>query len=238
MDALLHELHTNSYLLLKNPDASKEPSFSSWQNEFSADNYTGDIASLLDRYPELRSKMDGLVPETVSYKDFWMRYLYQKSKIDAYEAKRKHLLENNEEENEFDWDGDDEADDVEYNNDQPFLASFSREGKTSTETVKLKSSSTPQQSEPAPRNSSTSESSTSFDIVSQSSAIPPLTMDKVIFTPSFINFRSLKKKVMMTGSSLDGILGVRVFVNGCVCDMRVDQFVKAFVAWNLDKLQS
>jgi hypothetical protein len=163
--------------------------------------------------------MDSLVPQTVSYKDFWMRYLYRKSKIDADEAKRKQLFESNDDENEFDWDGDDEADEMENNDDKSPREPFPHEGKTSTETVKSKQPKGAQQSEPAPRNSSTSESSTSFDIVSQSSAIPPLTMDKVGFQSiSRINlprFLEILKKVMMIGSSRELFLVVQIFVPRC-----------------------
>jgi BSD domain len=175
----LHELHTNPNILLQNPDTAKDPGFSAWQNNFSAEPYTDEIASLLDRYPELRSEMDRLVPEKVSYKDFWMRYLYQKSKIDTDEARRKQLFESNEDENDFDWDGDDEAEDAQHSDNPTSPTAFNHEEKTSTETVKPKVSTTGQQIKPAQRKSSASESSTSFDIVSQSSAIPPMTMEKV-----------------------------------------------------------
>jgi len=175
----LRELHTNPKILLQNPDTLKDPDFSTWQNNFSAEPHTDEIASLLDRYPELRSEMDCLVPEKVSFTDFWMRYLYQKSKIDADEARRKQLFESNEDENGFDWDGDDEADDAAHSDNRSSPKTFNHEAKTSTETVKPTLSTTGQPAEPAPRNSTTSESSTSFDIVSQSSAIPPMTMEKV-----------------------------------------------------------
>ena len=113
--------------------------------------------------------MDTLLPEHVSYKDFWKRYLYQKSKIDADEAKRKLMIETKDEEHDFDWDGEDEGEEEHKN------PGF--EGKASTETVKPPIT-TSQPGEEVPRNSSTSESSTSFDIVSQSSAVPPLTKEK------------------------------------------------------------
>lgn len=176
---MLHELHMNPNILLQNPDSSKDPGFSTWQNNFSAESYTDEIASLLDHYSELRSEMDSLVPEKVSYNDFWMRYLYQKSKIDTDEARRKQLFESNEDENDFDWDGDDEADDAKHSDNNTSQMGFNREAKISTETVKPGAATTGQQAEPTPRKSSTSESSTSFDIVSQSSAIPPMTMEKV-----------------------------------------------------------
>ena len=186
LDALLRELHTNPKILLQNPDTLKDPDFSTWQNNFAAEPHTDEIASLLDRYPELRSEMDSLVPENVSYADFWMRYLYQKSKIDADEAKRKQLFESNEDENDFDWDGDDEADDTaQRNNRSSPMTTSNQEAKISTETVKPSLSTTGQQAEPAPRNSTASESSTSFDIVSQSSALPPMTVEKVYLKLEF-----------------------------------------------------
>ena len=172
IDALLHDLHTNPDLLLNDPDQSRESSFSSWKAKFSAEQRTDEIATLLDRYPELRTLMDSLVPEKVSYKDFWMRYLYQKSNLDADEARRKQLLESKLDENDFDWDGEDETDEASQNEPHPIPP---LDGKISTDTVKP----TGPQIEVNPRTSSTSESSTSFDIVSQSSAVPPFTKDKV-----------------------------------------------------------
>ena len=171
VDSLLSELHSNPDAFLNDPHSSKEPSFTTWQQDFSADKSTDNIAALLERYPDLRAQMDRLVPEKVSYKDFWMRYLFQKSKIDADETKRKQLFQSGVDESDFDWGEDDEAD---YE-----TRLTSHPGKTSIETVKPKSSSASQPSESAPRNSSTSESSTSFDIVSQSSAVPPPGKEKV-----------------------------------------------------------
>lgn len=175
VDSLLSELHSNPDAFLNDPHSSEEPSFTTWQQDFSADKSTDDIAALLERYPDLRAQMDRLVPEKVSYKDFWMRYLFQKSKIDADETKRKQLFQSGVDESDFDWGEDDEAD-YETHQKEKLTA---HPGKTSIETVKQKSSSTSQPSESAPRNSSTSESSTSFDIVSQSSAVPPPGKEKV-----------------------------------------------------------
>lgn len=176
---MLHDLNTNPDLLCKNPDEFCEPSFVSWQATFSAEQRTDDIAALLDRYPELRSLMDSLVPEKISYKEFWMRYLYQKSKLDADEAKRKQLLESNLDENDFDWDGEDEIDGLSPNDTPSMTSRLSPEGKISTNIVKRSAPKHGQQADGNPRTSSTSESSTSFDIVSQSSAVPPIAKDKV-----------------------------------------------------------
>ena len=176
----MHDLHTNPQLLLENPDATKEPSFSTWQSSFSAEQYADEITSLLDRYPELKSTMDSLVVHgKVSHTEFWLRYFYHNSKIVVDEAKRKHLFESNEDENDFDWDGEDEADEAQVKDNQLFPSNNSCDEKMSTETVKPRAiSATAEQSEPTPRKSSTSESSTSFDIVSQSSAVP-FTREKV-----------------------------------------------------------
>lgn len=115
--------------------------------------------------------MNTLVPEKVSYHDFWMRYLYHKTKIDASEVKRKQLFESSLDENNFDWDGDDDGNDPSLQESGSARHSSGTGAKVSTETVKVKSHKT--QSEVVPRRSSTSESSTSFDVVSLSSAIPP-----------------------------------------------------------------
>ena len=139
-----------------------------------AEKHTEEIATLLDRYPELRSQMDALVPERVSYKDFWSRYLYRKSKIDSAERKRKQLFENKVEDNDFDWDEEEESD----GNENESAELPTRQGKTSMETVTVGAASV-EQAEAIPRNSRSSESSTSFDIVSQSSAIPPQSVEKV-----------------------------------------------------------
>ena len=175
MDALLGALHSNHEVFLNDPKSSEEPAFATWKDEFSAEKSTDDIAALLERYPDLRAQMDKLVPEKVSYKEFWMRYMFQKSKIDEEETKRKKLFQSGVDESDFDWGEDDEADyEVDENENIK-----SRPGKISIETVKPKSSSASQPSESAPRNSRSSESSTSFDIVSQSSAVPPPGKEKV-----------------------------------------------------------
>lgn len=176
MDNLFQELHENQSTFTNDPDA---PAFASWKETFSAEKHTDEIASLLDRFPALRSKMDTLVPDKVSYSDFWTRYLYRKSSLDAEETKRKHLFESNVDENEFDW-GDDDGDE-ELSGQHISLRKRQNEGQLSSETAKA---SVRGQSEAAPRNSSTSESSTSFDIVSQSSAIVPV-LDKVCSSTDF-----------------------------------------------------
>ena len=166
-------MHTEPTLFLDDSDISEEEAYSSWNSSFSAEGHTEEITSLLEQYPELRSQMDALVPEQVSYTDFWRRYLYRKSKIDSAETKRKQLFENKVEENDFDWD----EDESEVNEDDS-VEIPTGQGKTSMETV-IHEGFSGERAEPAPRNSRSSESSTSFDIVSQSSAVPPQSVEKV-----------------------------------------------------------
>jgi BSD domain len=187
MEALLHKLHTHPDRLLADP-ASHDSTFSSWTDTFSAERHTDEIAVLLDTYPELRSKMDSLVPEKVSYADFWRRYLYLKSEIDADEARRKKLFDNKLDENDFDWEGEDNGEDAASREDF--------DGKTSTETVKPLTPTASQHAESSPRTSSTIGSTSSFDIVSQSSVVPPTS--KVTTT-----FRTVNIKIEPTTEESD-----------------------------------
>lgn len=126
--------------------------------------------------------MDRLVPERISYQEFWMRYLYHKSKIEADEAKRKQLFQDNEDDNDFDWDGDDDLDEALHPDAHHVNEGLSLKGKMSTDTATPTVPISHQLSEPTTRNSCASESSTSFDIVSQTSAIPPSMKDTVFAT--------------------------------------------------------
>lgn len=71
---------------------STEPTFVEWSKDFSADKKTEQIAADLDKYPELRSTMEKLVPDSVQYGDFWRRYYFLRNELDMEEQKRKELL--------------------------------------------------------------------------------------------------------------------------------------------------
>lgn len=71
---------------------SNEKSFVEWSKDFSADSRTEQIAADLDKYPELRSTMEKLVPDFVQYVDFWRRYYFLRNELDMEEQKRKELL--------------------------------------------------------------------------------------------------------------------------------------------------
>lgn len=89
LDAQLHLLHGNHELFKIDSEAE---SFKEWSNGFSADDRTGQISSDLERYPELRSTMEKLVPDSVQYTDFWRRYYFLRNELDMEEQRRKELL--------------------------------------------------------------------------------------------------------------------------------------------------
>jgi hypothetical protein len=50
------------------------------------------IAKDLEKFPELRSAMEKLVPEKVEYKDFWQRYYFLRKAVEEDEKRRKEVL--------------------------------------------------------------------------------------------------------------------------------------------------
>ncbi|OAA61062.1 BSD domain protein [Niveomyces insectorum RCEF 264] len=108
-DAQLHVLHTSPDSFAKDPSASAE--FAAWSERFDIGQKTDDIAADLDKYPELRTTMEKLVPATIPYADFWKRYYFLRHGIETAEARRRDLLRAASAEEEIGWDedSDDEA---------------------------------------------------------------------------------------------------------------------------------
>ncbi|EYE90937.1 BSD domain-containing protein [Aspergillus ruber CBS 135680] len=106
-EAQLHVIHSNLENFTKDPDSDQWPKFN---EAFNAEAKTGEIASNLEKYPELRSAMEKLVPEQVEYSQFWSRYYFLRFVIETEEQKRKELLKdaNVNEEEEVGWDDDSE----------------------------------------------------------------------------------------------------------------------------------
>lgn len=88
-DAQLHVIHTSTDSFSKDPDAEE---YTSWAEGFDLDKKTDDIAADLAKYPELRTTMEKLVPDTISYADFWRRYYFLRHSIETAEARRRDLL--------------------------------------------------------------------------------------------------------------------------------------------------
>ncbi|KAJ5928834.1 hypothetical protein N7466_007790 [Penicillium verhagenii] len=106
-DAQLHVIHSNLDSFTKDPASDK---FEQFNKEFSVDAKTDEIASHLEKYPELRSAMEKLVPETVEYADFWTRYYFLRLVIETEEQKRKELLKGaNADDEEVGWDDDSDS---------------------------------------------------------------------------------------------------------------------------------
>ncbi|KAI5778357.1 hypothetical protein EDC01DRAFT_622691 [Geopyxis carbonaria] len=159
LDAQLHLLHIKHDLFATDPDV---PRFESFANSFSVDEITQQISSDLDKYPELRSTMEILVPADVQYTQFWTRYYFLRSELDLEEKKRKDLLKGaSAEEEEIGWD--EEEDDLdEQSNDKDTLTNV--QTKSPTQMLQPK----PETLDPKVSTDRTSQpdSESSYDVVS------------------------------------------------------------------------
>jgi len=88
-DAQLHVIHANQESFTTDAIG---PEYEAWYKEFDVDKKTDDIAGDLAKYPELRATMEKLVPDQVSYADFWKRYYFLRHGIETAEARRRDLL--------------------------------------------------------------------------------------------------------------------------------------------------
>ncbi|KAI6781006.1 BSD domain-containing protein C22A12.14c-like protein [Emericellopsis cladophorae] len=108
-DAQLHVIHTSTEGFTKAPTG---PEYEEWAKGFDVEKKTGDIASDLDKYPDLRSTMERLVPDQIPYASFWQRYYFLRHGIETAETRRRDLLKAAAEEDEVGW-GDDSDDEDE-----------------------------------------------------------------------------------------------------------------------------
>ena len=88
-EAQLHVIHSNLENFIKDPESEQWPAFN---KDFNVDAKTDEISKDLEKYPELRSAMEKLVPEQVEYGQFWSRYYFLRFVIETEEQKRKELL--------------------------------------------------------------------------------------------------------------------------------------------------
>jgi hypothetical protein len=87
---LLYLLQTNESTYLEVPAASLD--YDGFLERFAIDEWTGTISDLLTQTPILREVHSQLVPERVSYLEFWQRYFYKLERMEETENKRKMLL--------------------------------------------------------------------------------------------------------------------------------------------------
>ncbi|CAM0135011.1 hypothetical protein VKS41_000414 [Umbelopsis sp. WA50703] len=115
-EAMLAELRTDKSYFLAPPtqeDEDDKKIHETFVAGFSVEEYTDEIAKLLQEHPELRQTMDELVPVQVSYHDFWLRYFYRSWKIDQEDEKRRQIVQgadahDDEDDADFKWDSDDD----------------------------------------------------------------------------------------------------------------------------------
>ena len=89
LDAQLHVIHTTPDKFTKDLDSEQWATF---KDKFEVDAETQRIAEDLEKYPELRKAMEGLVPEKVEYKDFWCRYYFLRHVLETEEQRRREML--------------------------------------------------------------------------------------------------------------------------------------------------
>ncbi len=88
-EAQLHVIHTNTESFTKDPTGAE---YEAWSKDFDIEKKTEDISTDLSKYPELRSTMEKLVPDTIPYANFWQRYYFLRHGIELAETKRRDLL--------------------------------------------------------------------------------------------------------------------------------------------------
>jgi hypothetical protein len=104
-DAQLHVIHTSAESFTKDPGPAE---YAEWTKEFDVEKKTDDISADLEKYPELRTTMEKLVPDEIPYADFWKRYYFLRHSIETAEARRRDLLKAAAEEDDVGWDDDSE----------------------------------------------------------------------------------------------------------------------------------
>ncbi|KAM3079636.1 hypothetical protein ACMFMG_006048 [Clarireedia jacksonii] len=106
-DAQLHVIHSSVDSFIKDPISEE---FEPWAKTFNVDSKTDDISKDLEKYAELRSSMEKLVPDKVKYGDFFKRYYFLRHSIETAEARRRDLLKGAAatEQEEVGWDEDSE----------------------------------------------------------------------------------------------------------------------------------
>lgn len=108
-DAQMHVIHSRLSSFTHDPDS---PEYPEWKAKFDVESRTDAIARDLEKADELRRAMDKLVPEQVSYPDFWARYYYLRHLIEIEEQNRRDLLKGTQEpEEEVAWDDDEDEED-------------------------------------------------------------------------------------------------------------------------------
>ncbi|RAK97396.1 BSD domain-containing protein [Aspergillus ibericus CBS 121593] len=167
-EAQLHVIHSNLESFSKDPVSDEWAVF---KQSFNVDDKTDAIAADLEKYPELRSAMEKLVPEQVEYATFWSRYYFLRLVIETEEQKRKELLKDvNVDEEEVKWDDDSDDD----NTDSPSTPQVkSSANKTATPAPTDKDTLKPTEPRRSNDQQSQPDSESSYDLVSGTTSRTP-----------------------------------------------------------------
>ncbi|KAK9484221.1 hypothetical protein V1527DRAFT_470742 [Lipomyces starkeyi] len=166
LDAQLHALHTSVEPFLTDSD---DVAYEEFAKGFSVDSQTATIAGDLDHYPELRKLMEKVVPEKITYEEFWKRYYFLREQINQEELRRKQLLnEAGQTDDNFDWDEEDEDEEEPEREHKSENPSISPKTSNSTETLKADEAAEGAPSEEAGSKTASSRpsSESSYDVVS------------------------------------------------------------------------
>ncbi|APA15630.1 hypothetical protein SS1G_09559 [Sclerotinia sclerotiorum 1980 UF-70] len=187
-DAQLHVIHSTLDSFTTDPISEE---FGPWAKNFSVEKKTDDISKDLEKYKELRSSMEKLVPDQVKYEDFFKRYYFLRHSIETAEAKRRDLLKGavaTEQEEEVKWASDSEEDSEEDSDDEESEDGKTTKVKTTSDRPGSAGSSTTlhaatqekakatETTTPKPRKSndekSQADSDGSYDVVGAASGVP------------------------------------------------------------------
>lgn len=101
--------------------------------DFDADSKTEEISQILEKDTDLANLMNSIVPQKISYKEFWYIYFTQRQRILEMETTRRKILENKgtNKEEEIAWD--EEEDDNDKQDEEPVIVK--KEDTTDSETT-------------------------------------------------------------------------------------------------------
>ncbi|KAG5519460.1 hypothetical protein PMAC_002087 [Pneumocystis sp. 'macacae'] len=108
-DYSLHLLHSGIKDIMSNISDSTD-NFEQWSQEFSISQKIQDIEKILESYPDLKTSMEEMIQEKMSYENFWKKYFWLRQKLEIEENRRKKLLGNSK---LLEWDEDDNYEDKE-----------------------------------------------------------------------------------------------------------------------------
>lgn len=86
----------------------KDPAYVDWAKEFTLSSFEPDIEAILGNDSLMRKLQLKLVPDAMSYKEFWCIYFYHQHQVESKKEKRQQLLSkvNDQKQENVQWDSD------------------------------------------------------------------------------------------------------------------------------------